>query len=280
MARCAYLVARPRIEGRARANLEYAFGDNLSKRERGKLVRRAFRLQAVCLFEAMALSRDAALVRSRVANWDETKAVFEQALSHGRGVVLLAGHVGSWEIVSQVLPTQFEMLSVARRLESERINRLVLKIRERTGGAIAYHDGSPRALLGALKANGIVGIVADHAFRGVSAMEVPFFGHPTRMPVSPYLIARKTGSPVLFVSAARLADGRYQLRHSEPKFMRVSDDREADTRELLLEWVAFLESTIQDSPESWLPLIGHWKKLQAKVKAEAKAKAKQQDTVK
>lgn len=262
-ARGAYLFARPRVEARGLENLAYAFGEAYDLKERKALLWRGYRGQAICLMEAMALSRNSDLVRQRITNWPACRAKFQAVLKEGRGLILVGGHFGSWEINNQAIATEFALACVAKRTRSEAINRLVQKMRERQGGSVIYHDENPRKLLTALKENKIIGILGDHAFKGVTAMTPPFFGHPTRMPSSPFALARASRAPLMFISTVRSDDGTYLVELSEPMHMEVQGDRDENTYRLMCAWAQFLESGIRANPESWLPIVGYWKKEQA-----------------
>lgn len=251
--------SRRHVLGRGLPSLDIAFGEGADRKDRIRLLHRGYLGQAVCLFEAMALSDDREALRARVTNWAEVLLPLRAAMEEGRGVVILTAHLGSWELCGQVAATEFPMVSVARRTRGEGISRLLVRIRERQGGAIVFHDEGPRKLVAALRDGKLVGIVADHAFRGVTAAEVEFFGRTARFPVSPFTLARKSGSPVFFAVAIRAADGSYRLEMEGPHRIPSTAQREADAMGGLERWVRFLEDRVRAHPESWLPITGYWK---------------------
>lgn len=262
LGRVAFLIVRPVISKRVLANYEYAFGDRMTPRERKVLLKRAYVGQAVCLLEAMALSRDPKLVYERIVNWEEIRQQLTEILRAGRGLVFLSAHIGSWELLGLAIGASFPLTTVAGRPRNEAANRLLVRIRESQGGRIVFTDEPPRKLLRALKDGEIVGIVADRSPRKVSGMETPFFGHTTKMPTAPYVLALKTGAPMVFVLTMRQPDGTYVMHLAGPIQLESTGERDADVSRGLALWTAFLEERLREAPESWLPLSGHWKQEQ------------------
>ena len=105
------------------------------------------------------------------------------ALDRGRGIVMALPHVGSWEWGGYWLGLEgMPMTAVVERLEPEELFEWFIGQRAAMGlTAVPLGEGSSSALLRALKANQIAGLVSDRDLVG-NGVEVEFFGEKTTLP--------------------------------------------------------------------------------------------------
>ena len=249
-------------------NLGIAFPDLAGEDEKKKLFKRAYLAQARCMMDSFAAVRRPDWIESQVDGWQEVRARIEDVLSQGKGMVLLTGHLGAWEIMSLTLTRYFPMTFVAKRSKNPTLNPVIEKVRTCRGGKVHYHDEPPRALLAILRQGGIAGFVGDRAFRGTSVTEIPFFGRETRMPSAPFALARTSGAPLAFIFFLRHESG-YRVVLSETFSIGREEPRETTIREAAQRWVGFLEQQIRANPENWVPFAGHWKSQREKTKQDA-----------
>jgi phosphatidylinositol dimannoside acyltransferase len=120
------------------------------------------------------------------------------AVDRGRGVVMALPHVGSWEWGGAWLGLEhMPMTAVVERLEPEELFEWFIGKRAAMGlTAVPLGDGSSSALLRALKANEIAGLVSDRDLVG-NGVEVEFFGEKTTLPAGAAALALRTGAPLL-----------------------------------------------------------------------------------
>ena len=104
------------------------------------------------------------------------------AFALGRGIVMALPHVGSWEWGGYWLALEgMPMTAVVERLEPERLFEWFVAQREAMGlTAVALGEGSSSALLRALKAGEVAGLVSDRdlAGNGVSRSSSSASGPP------------------------------------------------------------------------------------------------------
>lgn len=140
-----------------------------------------------------------------------TPELFEQGAREG--CIFALPHSANWEhagvwVTSQQIP----LVSVAERLKPEGLFRRFVAYREALGMEILPTRGGERqpieVLSERLTDGAVVALLAD---RDMSARGVPvtFFGHPTRMPPGPALLAIRTGKPLFPVSLWFEPDGTY-----------------------------------------------------------------------
>jgi KDO2-lipid IV(A) lauroyltransferase len=129
------------------------------------------------------------------------------------GCVLALPHAANWEHAGVWATSRgMRLTAVAERLQPEGLYQRFVAYRQRLGMEILPTRGPDRAtidtLADRLRHGGVVALLAD---RDMSSRGVPvtFFGHPTRMPPGPALLAIQTGRPLIVVSLWFGDDGTY-----------------------------------------------------------------------
>lgn len=102
----------------------------------------------------------------------------DQALADGSGLVVLAPHLGNWEVLSHHLTSLGDLMCLFEPPKLPAIGDLVLAARQRAGGEYVPTTGRGIAkLVRHCKAGGITGILPDQVpDRDVGAVNVPFMG--------------------------------------------------------------------------------------------------------
>ncbi len=186
---------------------------------------------------------------------------FLAAEAKGRGVLVLTGHLGAWELSSFVHSLLgHPMGMVIRRLDNPLVDRLVNGIRCQHGNRVLHKDDFARGLLHAMQRGETVGILMDTNMTPPQGVFVPFFGVPACTASGLARVARKTGAAVLpgFLLWEE-SEQRYVLRFGEPLTLQRTDDAEADAVANTALFVATTEAYIRRYPEQWLWLHRRWK---------------------
>jgi KDO2-lipid IV(A) lauroyltransferase len=187
---------------RLAANLRRVVGPQLPQPEFDALLRRAMRSYLRYFLEAFRLPAQSAEQNRRGFRLTRGELLGVDVAA-GRGAVVALPHAGNWDAAGAwVAAMGWPIVTVAERLQPERLYRRFLAFRESlgmeilplTGGA-----GSIREALEARLAKGyVVPILADRDLtRG--GVEVDFFCARTTMPPGPALLAVRTGAPLYAV---------------------------------------------------------------------------------
>lgn len=141
-----------------------------------------------------------------IANSDEPLNTIRQAHAAGSGVILLTPHQGAWELAS-FFCAQVAPLTVLYKPQKGLADRLILE--GRTRGApvtpVPTTSRGVKALLTALRAGEMVGILPDHdPPDATGTVFAPLFGIPANTMDLVTKLAARTGAPVLYVVAERL----------------------------------------------------------------------------
>lgn len=179
----------------------------ISAEDRAQIAKDSLVASAHAIVEAPAIWFGPIARRRRwiAASADQLNTI-RQAQAAGKGVILLTPHQGAWELASfycaQVAP-----LTVLYKPQKGLADRLILEGRAR-GAPITPVPTTSRgvkALLSALKAGEMVGILPDHDPPEASGtVFAPLFGIPANTMDLVTKLAARTGAPVLYVVAERL----------------------------------------------------------------------------
>ncbi len=186
---------------------------------------------------------------------------YRKASAKGRGVLLITGHCGNWELLALALSCKVSPVSaVARPLDNPYFNRLIERVRKRYGNSVIYKKGALRAIITRLRSGDTVGMLIDQSVVPAEGVLVEFLGRPAWTIKSPVLIARKTGAAVVPVFIRRKKEGGHVLDiHPE---VALSDEEDLDKAVLedTVRLSAFVERYVVENPAEWLWIHRRWKR--------------------
>ncbi|AAZ98475.1 lipid A biosynthesis lauroyl acyltransferase [Thiobacillus denitrificans ATCC 25259] len=157
-------------------------------------------------------------------DWEHIDA----ALAAGRGVILIAPHLGCFEIINLYYAARHPFTAMYKPPRQPMLARLMLMGRQRGQATLVPTDLSGvRALLAALKRHEAIGILPDQVATGGDGVWAPFFGRPAYTPTLVASLQRKTGAAAFFVAAERLSWGRGYRLHVTPVGDTLPDDKTA-----------------------------------------------------
>jgi phosphatidylinositol dimannoside acyltransferase len=181
------------------------------------------------------------------------------ALDRGRGIVMALPHVGSWEWGGYWLGLEgMPMSAVVERLEPEELFEWFIGQRAAMGlTAVPLGEGASSALLRALKANHIAGLVSDRDIVG-SGVEVEFFGEKTTLPAGAATMALRTGAPLLpVVVYSGPGNSHTGVVHPPLDTSRQGRMRE-DIARVTQDMAKVFENDIRARPEQWHLYQPNW----------------------
>jgi Kdo2-lipid IVA lauroyltransferase/acyltransferase len=183
----------------------------------------------------------------------------EERLARGKGLILVTGHLGNWELGGAYLAARgLPIDAVARHMANPLFDRYLTTTRERIGMTVMHDESAVRRVPRALRAGRAVAFLVDQGAVGLASTWVPFFGRYAKTPRGPAVFALRLGAPVVFGVALRRPSGRYALTF-EPIDTIGTGDREADVDRIVAEYTATLERWIRQAPEQYLWHHRRWK---------------------
>lgn len=202
------------------------------------------------------LDRQAIIDRTVPVGWDE----LEEALAEGKGVMLVTGHYGNWEIAAATVASRgTPIAAIVRRQGNRLVDARLDALRRRLGVETITQREAPSRVPRLLRRNGVIGIVGDQDARRAGVF-VPFFGRPASTHRGPAVFALKLGAPVFACVARRLPGPgvRYEVSGQRVPVVRTGD-AEADIQALTAELAARLEGEIRKAPEQYFWFHRRWK---------------------
>jgi lauroyl/myristoyl acyltransferase len=185
-------------------------------------------------------------------------ALFEQALAEHRGLVVVTGHFGSWEVAARVTSRLGRPVHMVTGQEpNEGARDFMHAVRTRHGFGVIYSGGSVFAglpILQALRRDEIVGMQLEPWGPLAGSHAIDFCRRPTRVQLGPFTIARLARAPVVAVFAVRTGIRRYQIRVEG----RWDPRTPAESVAALTQTVRAYERLVRTHPAQWLMFADVW----------------------
>jgi Kdo2-lipid IVA lauroyltransferase/acyltransferase len=240
-------------------NLEMAFPERSSKQRRAVL-RGVYRHLGWQLVEFCRMAR---YTPENTRGWMRTEGLnhYLAAQARGKGVLIVTGHLGAWELSSFYHSLMgHPMGMVARRLDNRRLDAFVNGIRCLNGNRVIDKDDFGRGLLQAMRAGQTVGILMDTNMTPPQGAFVKFFGMDACTGTGLAHIARKTGAAVLPGFMLWEPSERRYVLHFGPKIeIPHTEDASADILRGTQLCTSAIESWIRRYPDQWLWIHRRWK---------------------
>ena len=181
-----------------------------------------------------------------------------KAVEEGKGVILVTGHIGNWELGSLILSELgYRVTSVALFEKNERVSRLLNRHRAQRGVEILPAGGFLRGCYRALRDGRIVALLGDRDVTG-GGIEVDFFGQPVSLPQGPARLSVRTGAPIIVGALLRRPNDSWHCVVSDPIYPDTGIDQDEAVRSLMEEYVPKLENIIRWHPCQWSIFYDFW----------------------
>ncbi len=198
----------------------------LSAREQRQLVKKTLIENAKMLFELPRIFQQGGTFATGLIR--EVKGIehFQEALKQNKGVILLAPHLGNWEIVVHYLSQFANITAMYDRPKQDFLDEMIKKARQSSGATLVPADGKGvRAQLKTLKQGGVIGILPDQAPWYQSAnVYAPFMGHTAFTMLLVNNLAKRTNAAMLMTFAERLGVGEGYRLHVLPAPIAIATD--------------------------------------------------------
>lgn len=196
---------------------------------------------------------------------------YEAARTRGQGVVVVAAHVGNWDLGACSQTAAGEPLHVVTKsLKARGLNAFWMARRSRMGVVLHPAAGSARVLVEALRRGESVAMIIDQ--RDERGIPCPFLGSDAMTSTAAATLAIRAGALLVPAFCVRDADGAHTLRIGAPieidGSLPVRDAIRLATRRCN----EALERTVRAYPEQWLWLHRRWKPPSSRVAIAGRAR--------
>src|ERR1700743_3598391 len=221
------LLLTPRLRRTGDLNLRLAFPEKTAA-ERRQILRKLYRNLGWLLAEFCQMARYSPEQAQGFIRYEGLEH-YLAARDQGKGVLILTGHLGAWELSSFYHSLMgYPMSIVIRRLDNPLVDNLVNHIRCLHGNQVLHKDDFARGLLASMRRGETVGILMDTNMTPPQGTFVDFFGHAACTGSGLARVARKTGARVLpgFLLWEE-ASQQYVLRFGAPLTLSCCENPEA-----------------------------------------------------
>jgi lauroyl/myristoyl acyltransferase len=188
--------------------------------------------------------------------------IVDQAVAEGRGLVILTGHFGSWEVGARMLATLRRPVNWVTGTEpNPTVRKFVHEMRTRHGFRVVYSDRSVLSGLPALQALRRGELVCMQmepwgALRGTHPVD--FCGRRTRFQLGPFVLARLAKAPLVPAFIVRRGIRRYEFRIPGRYDPRTTGECERALEDVVQRY----EGLVRELPHQWLMFEDVWPEAQ------------------
>lgn len=248
--------AIPLLRPRVRENMRLALGLDVPAQSESLYFRRLgwFLGNALSIFhhglESSSILDD--------VNFDASVDLLDDAVSQGRGAVIVSPHWSGHELVAAVINRRHPSVALVRQTPgAERMKRklqwynaLGVEIVLRPAHATTIKDAA--TYLKVLKRGQVLCITPDLLADPRQGVAVQIFGQPARLPGGAFAIAMTARSPMLRPYFSWQSDSRVVVRWDYADVPRDVGDRDTAIRMAAQDWCLWFEDKLRANPENWL----------------------------
>ncbi len=181
------------------------------------------------------------------------------ALAEGHGVVVLTGHIGTWEWLSASFTLNNMPVTAIAKLQPNQEYSRVLDDLRATINVEIFNRGTSELLAAgrALKKGKILGFLADQD-GGPGGAFINFLGKTASTPMGPAVFAKKFNSPVVPAFILRQPDGRHLVKIFDIMHFEDTGDTDGDLFRFTEKMTKIIEQVIRENPTQWLWFQKRW----------------------
>jgi Kdo2-lipid IVA lauroyltransferase/acyltransferase len=242
----------------ALANLEAAFGNKYTPKQRDQIAKRSLQVFGRSFVELFWTPR---LTPTNVGKYItlEDEKLFQSILStkRSRPLIFVTIHFGNFEWASAYYALRgYQGLILTQRFKNDRLTALFRRLREASGQTSVTQESSMVRFFKALKRGITVGILIDLTLKMADpAVIFRTFGLPMRATMMHAVLHDRTRAPIMPFIALPRKGGGYLIRAFEP----IQFPPGTPYNEIAQACWDKFEPLIQEHPEQWLWGYKHWR---------------------
>jgi len=241
-------------------NVNTAYGDTISVKEKCEIVRLSFKNLSRTLVDFLRFRKYSHDDFLNLVKRIEGLEYLEKAMNESPGGVIgLAAHIGGWEFGGAYLVALgYPVVAIGRDQPDQVLTELMYNLRKSAGiEPIPRGKHGNRAVIETLNQKKVLGLLADQN-GGKKGIFVPFFGKMASSFRGPAQIALKKKVPVLLIVALWEGD-YYFIKISPPLELANTGNIENDIYENTARFQKKIEDMVREYPEQWFWNHRRWK---------------------
>jgi KDO2-lipid IV(A) lauroyltransferase len=241
-----------------KTNLKMAYREKLNSRERMALAQKVFENTVKMFFEFAWFHH---IDPKHFSDYIRVQGLDHLISAHARekGVLVLTGHMGNWELVTALAyMTGLPSSVVYRRIEFEPLEQLIKQYRERIGINLFQLHNALDGVSKALARRDLVGLLMDQNTGHSRGVFVDFFDIEACSNPGLAKLALSTGAPVVPVFSYRIQDHFVIEIQPELSLIRTGN-LEKDIIANTQEQNRIIEKMVRRFPDQWFWFHRRWK---------------------
>ncbi len=184
----------------------------------------------------------------------------EQAKRKGKGILLLTGHCGNWELLSHAMGLKgYNGYVVVRDGDSPVFDKFLRKRRMKSGNKVIGKKKAMRKLLRILGRGGIVAILLDQNVTWREGVFVDFMGRKACTNKGLALMAMASGAQIVPIFIRRKDDLCHEIEVMEAVSIVDTGNKDKDILVNTQIFTEKIEEYVRRYPEQWFWLHQRWK---------------------
>jgi KDO2-lipid IV(A) lauroyltransferase len=205
-------------------------------------------------FRFSKLSRDYMLSHVII----EGKENIDKAMAKGKGAILLAAHIGNWEMGAAIVSSLgYPFFAIVLDHKDKRINDFFRYQRDVAGVKAISVGAQLKTCFKVLGGNNLLAIVGDRDFSG-HGLKVNFFGRPAVLPRGPAFFSLRMGAPIIPTFVLRTKEDDFKMVFEKPLECESTGDRKEDIKNTMSAYVPVIEKYIKKYPDQWYAFRSVW----------------------
>ncbi len=183
----------------------------------------------------------------------------EKAQAKGRGVMVIAAHLGNFELnIHAIEGSKMKGYGIYRKMDFAPLERLILDIRQRFGYTMVPIRGASKKLDTILAEGGVVGTLLDQSVDWYKGAFVDFFGRPACTNNGLAVLAMRTKTAVVPMCCMR-KDRKFFIEFSPEIPLEETGDRIKDIENNTQNYTTAIESMVRKYPDQYFWVHNRWK---------------------
>lgn len=243
----------------ARENIDHAFPD-WTDAQKEDLIKKHFRHLGNLLAGSLWASRLSKEWMDKYLVYDEESLALEKkVIEEGVGVVLVSGHLGTWEILVQFMGVRMKGGGIYKKIRNPFVDKWLRNLRGNNGIKLVPMEESGQVIK-MLKSGYWVGFGSDQN-AGKAGIFVDFFNRKASTFQGPVVMAYLTGARLMLYSVVCGEKGKVIVRAKDLGIIdkKQFPDRDSAVRHYTELWTKELEKEVRLFPEQYFWVHRRWR---------------------
>ncbi|MGE5606685.1 MAG: lysophospholipid acyltransferase family protein [Bacteroidota bacterium] len=181
-----------------------------------------------------------------------------RVLAKKKGVIMVMGHIGNWELLGMALSIAgYKLSPIVKPQANSLFDKIIQEKRHSIGMKTISSQGFLRPVVAAFKRNEIVPFLIDQD-EGGGGIKVDFFGRKASIPPGAAEFSLRTDTPVIFAYITKKSCNHHVLVISEEIQIKNSGDYKKDLVDNTALFISLIQNAVRQNPSQWLWMHSLW----------------------